>query len=218
MKGKILNFQNLYKIVLQEPPFSFQGKFKEIFWQTIMSGSKLWPKILSRQSWCLRYWWPLGTQRSMRVPRLVFPRNLKGPLICPPHWSKHRGCLSSTRQLCLCFLGKRLPCDFPVSQQPLWLFWAASAGLGQITCSLLFLLSKSRGQGTSYPQHFPSKRLSLLLSRPGGKITPDTSCEGSDPGIATKGQQVPALRVCSEAGLEDPDEVDMTSLNPWGYI
>ena len=46
------------------------------------------------------------------------------------------------------------------------------------------------------------------------KITPDTSCEGYDPGIAAEGQQVPALMVCSEAGLEDPDEVDMTSLNP----
>ena len=90
--------------------------------------------------------------------------------------SKHGGCLSNTRQLCLCFLGEHLLCDFPVSGQALWLFWAASAGLGQITCSLLSLLAKSRGQGTSHPQHFPSKRLSLLLSRPGVKITPDTSC------------------------------------------
>lgn len=165
MKGKILNFQNLYKIVLQEPPFSFQGKFKGIFWQTIMSGSKLWPKILSRQSWCLRYWWPLGTQRWMRVPRLVLPGDLKGPLICPPRWAciQAQG-LPLQYQAALCVLSRRaFALWFPCFTATTVAFLSSICWFGPNYLQFAFSLGQVQRAGYLPPPAF-SKQEAILVA------------------------------------------------------
>lgn len=152
----------------------------------------------------------------MRVPRLVFPRNLKGPLIYLPRqaWIQARG-LPLQYEAALFVLSRQaFALRFPCFRAATVAFLSSIYWFGPNYLQFAFSLGQVQRQGTSHPQHFPSKRLSLLLSRPGVKITPDISCEGSDPGIAAEGQQVPAPMVCSEAGLEDPDEVGMTSLNP----
>ena len=151
----------------------------------------------------------------MKVPRLVVPRNLKGPLFSPPCGARIQvwGAASATPGSFVgASLGEHLVCDFPVLGWPLWLLHSVCWS-GPNTLQFAFSLGQAQSTGHHHPQHFRSKRISLLLFSPGRQIAADTSFEGSDPGLAAEGQRVPALTVCSEAGMEDPHEAGLTSFN-----